>query len=96
MRIRERDEWKTVSRIRYSHFKYQVMFFWLKNAPSNFQEFINKILAEKLNIFVIVYLNNIFIYTNNDRDGHVAVIWWMLEQPKKFSLYAHLKNYWFY
>ena len=65
MRIWEGDEWKTVFRIWYGYFKYQVMFFGLFNAPAIFQGYINKILAKKLDIFVIVYLNDILIYTKN-------------------------------
>ncbi len=54
MRIREGDALKMVFRIRYGHFEYQVMPFGLTNAPATFQGYINKILAEKLDIFVIV------------------------------------------
>ena len=50
---------------RYGHFKYQVMFFSLSNALAIFQGHVNKILVEKLDIFVIVYLDNIPIYTKN-------------------------------
>ena len=39
--------------------------FGLSNDPVSFQGYINKILTEKLNIFVIVYLADIFIYTGN-------------------------------
>ena len=49
--------------------------FGLINALARFQGFINKILTEKLDIFVIVYLDNIFTYTDNDRDGHIADVW---------------------
>ena len=66
--------------------------FGLMNAPTSFQRFINKILAVKLDIFVIVYLDNIFIYTGDDGDGHVAVVRWVLEQLRKFSLFANLKK----
>ena len=65
MRIKEGDEWKTAFRTRYGHFEYQVMPFGLSNAPASFQGYINKILAEKLDIFVIVYLDDIFIYTKD-------------------------------
>ena len=65
MKIREDDKWKTAFRTRYGHFKYQVMFFALSNAPAIFQGYVNKIPAEKLDIFVIVYLNDILIYTEN-------------------------------
>ncbi len=39
--------------------------FGLSNAPANFQGYINKVLAEKLDIFIIVYLDNILIYTKD-------------------------------
>ena len=53
--------------------------FGLTNAPVSFQEFINKILVEKLDIFIIGYLDNILIYTDNDGDDHVAAVRWVLE-----------------
>ena len=65
MRICKGDECKTVFQTRYSHFEYQVMLFDLSNAPATFQGYVNKILAEKLDIFVIVYLDNILIYTKD-------------------------------
>ena len=92
MRIREGDEWKTAFRTRYGHFEYQVMPFGLTNAPASFQGYINKILAEKLDIFVIVCLDDILIYTDDDEDGHIAAVRWVLEQLRKFSLYANLKK----
>ena len=52
-----------------------MMLFGLTNAPASFQRYINKILAEKFHIFVIMYLDNIFIYIDHDRDGHIALIW---------------------
>ena len=62
------------------------------NIPASFQAYINKILVEKLDIIFIVYLDDILIYTENDGDSHVVVVWWFLEQLKKFSLYANLKK----
>ena len=92
MRIRERDEWKTTFKTWYSHFKYQVILFGLRNAPATFQGFIRKILVEKLEIFVIIYLDDIFIYTDNDRDDHVVALWWVPEQLMKYLLCANLKK----
>ena len=92
MRICKRDKWKTVFRIQYGHFKDHVMPFGLMNAPTSFQGYINNIFAEKLDISIIVYLDKILIYTDDNRDGHVAIVQWVLEQLKKFSLFANLKK----
>ncbi len=92
MRIREGDEWKTAFCTRYGHFEYQVMPFGLSNAPANYQGYINKILAEKLNIFVVVYLDDILIYTEDPGQSHVEAVRWVLEQLRKHDLYANLKK----
>ncbi len=47
---------------RYDHFGYQIMFFGFSNAPASFQGYINKILAEKFDIFIVMYLDNILIF----------------------------------
>ena len=69
--------------------------FGLTNASASFQGYINKILAEKLDIFVIVYLDDILIYTDDD-ESHVTAVRWVLEQLRKFSLFANLKKCWFH
>ncbi len=48
--------------------------FGLSNAPTSFQGYINKILAEKLDIFIVVYLNDILIYTKDPGQLHVDVV----------------------
>ena len=53
--------------------------FDLFNAPTTFQGYVNKILAEKLDIFVIVYLDNILIYIENPDQPHVEVVRWVLD-----------------
>ena len=68
------------------------MLFGLTNVPASFQGYINKIFAENLDIFVIVYLDDILIYINDNGDGHVAAVQWVLEELGKFSLYANLKK----
>lgn len=50
------------------------MLFGLSNALASFQGYINKILAKKLDILVIVYLNDIFIYTEDTNQAHVDVV----------------------
>ena len=52
------------------------MSFRLSNILANFQNYINKILAEKLNIFVIVYMNNILIYSKNPNQEYIEGVRW--------------------
>ena len=66
--------------------------FGLTNARASFQEYIIKIFAEKLNIFVIVYLDDILIYTNDDGDGYVTAVQWVLKKLRIFLLFANLKK----
>ena len=96
MRIREGDKWKTAFRTRYGNFEYQVMPFGLSNAPATFQGYVNKILAEKLDIFVIVYLDDILIYTEDPGQPHVEAVCWVLDDLRKYSLFVNLKNYRFH
>ena len=72
------------------------MLFGLTNASPSFQRYINKILAKKLDIFVIVYLDDILIYTNDTRNGHITAVRWVLKQLRKFLLFANLKKCQFY
>ena len=92
MRIKEHNKWKTAFRTRYGHFKYQVILFQLLNAPASFQDYIKKILAEKLDVFVIVYLNNILTYTKNADQAHVNAVQWVLNKLRKHRLFANLKK----
>lgn len=92
MRIQEGDKSKTVYRIRYGHVKYQIMFFGIFNTLANFHKYINKMLAKKLDIFVILYLNNILIYIKDLGQSHVDVVRWVLEQLQKYVLFVNLKK----
>ena len=66
--------------------------FGLFNALYSFQDYINKILAKKLDIFVIVYVNNIFIYTKDQSPTHINTVWLVLKKPRKKSVFANLKK----
>ncbi len=77
----------------YGYFKYQIMPFGLTNALATFQGYINKMLAQKLDVFVIVYLNDNLIYT---RKGYIETVWSVLDQRQKYLLYTNLKKSWFH
>jgi hypothetical protein len=65
IRIKKGDEWKTAFKIRYGHFEYKIMSFNLVNASAIFQAYINRALADLIDINCIAYLNNILIYSIN-------------------------------
>lgn len=50
------------------------MLFSLSSTPANFQRHIKKILAKKLNMFVIAYLNDIFIYIKDLRQANINAV----------------------
>ena len=68
------------------------MSFGLSNASATFQGYVNKILAEKLDIFVVVYLDDILIYTKDLGQPYVESVRWVLDQLWKHSFFANLKK----
>ena len=96
MRIRKGEKWKTAFRMQYGYFEYQVMSFSLFNTSASFQDYIKKILVEKLDVFVIVYLNDILIYIKNTGQGYVKAVRWVLKEFQKYGLFANLKKCHFY
>jgi len=89
--IKRGDEWKTAFRTRYGHFEYLVMPFGLTNAPATFQAYINKALAGLVDDFVVVYLDDILIYSET-REEHVRHLREVLARLRKFALYANRKK----
>jgi hypothetical protein len=91
VRVRPGDEWKTSFRCRLGQYEYLVMPFGLANAPSVFMRLIEDTLREFLDIFVVVYLDDILIYTSQhgDHQHHVRLV---LERLRQSSLYAKLEK----
>ncbi|KAF8700048.1 hypothetical protein RHS03_06697, partial [Rhizoctonia solani] len=64
--VKEGDEWKTAFRTKYSLYKSLVMTFGLTNTPAAFQHFMNKLFKDLLDVCIIIYLDDILIYSKDN------------------------------
>ncbi|KAK9083378.1 hypothetical protein Scep_029849 [Stephania cephalantha] len=87
LRIRAEDREKTAFRTRYGHYQFTVMPFWLTNAPMVFMDLMHRVLREYLDRFVIVFIDDILIYskTRDDHGEHLRII---LQTLRAHRLYA--------
>ncbi|GJR60100.1 putative reverse transcriptase domain-containing protein [Tanacetum coccineum] len=87
LRVREEDIPKTAFRTRYGHYEFQVMPFGLTNAPAVFMDLMNRVCKPFLDKFVIVFIDDILIYSKNKKE-HEEHLKAVLELLKKEKLYA--------
>ncbi|GJW63343.1 putative reverse transcriptase domain-containing protein [Tanacetum coccineum] len=87
LRVREQDIPKTAFRTRYGHYEFQVMPFGLTNAPAVFMDLMNRVCKPYLDKFVIVFIDDILIYSKDERE-HEEHLKAILELLKKEKLYA--------
>ena len=71
--IADSDKWKTAFRTRYGSFEWSIMPFGLTNAPTAFQQFMNNIFSDLLDVCVMIYLDDILIYSINMSEHHQHV-----------------------
>jgi transposase InsO family protein len=91
VRIKKGDEWKTAFRTRYGHYEYVVMPFGLTNAPACFQRFMNDLFKDYLDIFVVVYLDDILIFSINEEE-HVDHVKKVLQILRENDLYCEFEK----
>ncbi|GJT77610.1 putative reverse transcriptase domain-containing protein [Tanacetum coccineum] len=87
LRVKNKDIPKTAFRIRYRHYEFQVMPFGLTNAPAVFMDLINRVCKPYLDKFMIVFIDDILIYSRN-KEEHAYHLRIILELLKKEKLYA--------
>ncbi|KAF8755281.1 hypothetical protein RHS01_05373 [Rhizoctonia solani] len=76
IQIKEGDKWKTAFRTKYGLFEYLVMPFGLTNAPAAFQHFMNNLFRDLIDITVVIYLDNILIFSEKPEEhpGHIREV----------------------
>ncbi|QRV84916.1 Retrotransposable element Tf2 protein [Ceratobasidium sp. AG-Ba] len=89
IRIKEGDEWKTAFRTAYGIYEYLVMPFGLKNAPAVLQRMMNDIFRHLLGVTVVVYMDDILIFSEKEED-HAEHVKEVLKILRDNNLYAKL------
>ncbi|SGY12272.1 BQ5605_C011g06450 [Microbotryum silenes-dioicae] len=91
VRIKEGDEWKTTFQTRYGHFECLVMPFGLTNAPAAFQHLMNSIFRDLLDVSVLIYLDDILIFSGN-KSQHTWHVQEVLQRLINNKLYCNPKK----
>ena len=90
--IRPSDEWKAAFKTNWGLFKPRVIFFGLTNSPATFQVMMNTIFTEGIREGqVVIYLDNILIFSNNINDHHILVAH-VLAKLRQYKLYLKLEK----
>ncbi|KAL4274070.1 hypothetical protein GQ457_13G013940 [Hibiscus cannabinus] len=87
MKVKDADVPKTTFQTRYGHFEFLVMPFGLTNAPAAFMDSMNRVFKPYLDKFVVVFIDDILIYSRN-KDDHAEHLRIVLQTLRECQLYA--------
>ncbi|CUA70042.1 Transposon Tf2-12 polyprotein [Rhizoctonia solani] len=93
--IRKGDKWKTAFKTKYGLFEYRVMPFGLCNAPAVFQHFMNDVFRDILDVYVVVYLDDILIFSKSQEE-HVKHVQEVLKRLRDNACYCNLEKCFFF
>jgi energy-coupling factor transporter ATP-binding protein EcfA2 len=79
---------KTTMRMHYGPYEFLVMSFGLCNGPSTFTMLMNLVFHDKLDKFLIIYIDGIFIYSKSVKE-HARHLEYVMQKPKENDLYAN-------
>jgi len=84
IKVKDEDIQKTAFRTRYGHYKYKVMPFGVTNAPGVFMEYMNRIFHAYLDQFVVVFIDDILIYSKAEEEHaeHLKIVLQVLKEKK--------------
>nr|AAO45752.1 pol protein [Cucumis melo subsp. melo] len=90
LRIKDEDVPKTAFRSRYGHYQFIVMSFGLTNAPAVFMDLMNRVFREFLDTFVIVFIDDILIYskTEAEHEEHLRMVLQTLRDNKLYAKFS--------
>ncbi|KAL0544441.1 hypothetical protein IC582_019556 [Cucumis melo] len=90
LRIKDEDVPKTAFRSRYGHYEFIVMSFGLTNAPAVFMDLMNRVFREFLDTFVIVFIDDILIYskTEAEHEEHIRMVLQTLRDNKLYAKFS--------
>ncbi|MBW0502473.1 hypothetical protein O181_042188 [Austropuccinia psidii MF-1] len=87
LRIKEGDEHLTAFRTKYGSYEYLVMQFGLTNSPASFQNLVNDIFQDCLDVYAVAYLDDIMVFSKSE-EGHVIHVSTVLSRLRANNLFS--------
>ncbi|GKB23850.1 putative nucleotidyltransferase, ribonuclease H, partial [Tanacetum coccineum] len=92
LRVKEQDISKTAFRTHYGHYEFLMIPFGLTNAPAVFMDLMNRVFHEYLDRFVIVFIDDILVYskTREEHEDYLPIVLEILRQKKLYAKFSNI------